>query len=131
MPILHTTRPPNDDTFIVRICATASQMDPTVGWSAVGLTAITTKGKYCQSPTMKWGAAVVSHNGIWHITQTPDDDAPSCWLLASDMPELIARGMAEPQAPAAGPDLAPELEAARAELARVRAAIAKFVEAAK
>lgn len=129
--LLHTERPPNDDTFIVRLNATASQMDPTVGWSAVGLTATTTKGKYCQSPAMKWGAVVVPHNGIWHITQTQDDDAPSCWLFASDMPELITRGMAAPQAPAGGPDLALELEAARAELARVRSAIAQFVEAAK
>ena len=125
MTLLHTTRPPNDDTFIVRICATASQMDPNVGWSAVGLTAITTKGKYCQSPAMKWGAAVVSHNGIWHVTQTPDDDAPSCWLLASDMPELLARGMAAPQTPAAGPDLAPELADARARVAEREAVIAK------
>lgn len=132
--IIHTTRPPNDDTFIVRLNATASQMDPTVGWPAVGLTAVTTKGKYCQDPKMKWGAVVVPHNGIWHITQTQDDDAPSCWLLASDLPELIARGMASPQAPAAAPDLAPELEAARARIATLELAvesIGKIAEAAK
>lgn len=131
MTLIHTTRPPNDDTFIIRLCATASQMDPTVGWPAVSLSAATTNGKYCQSPTMKWGAAVVPHNNIWHITQTQDDDAPSCRLLASDLPELIALGLGIAQAPAAGPDLAPELEAARAELARVRAAIEQLVEAAK
>lgn len=129
--ILHTTRPPNDDTFIIRLCATASQMDPTVGWPAVSLSAATTKGKYCQSPTMKWGAAVVPHNNIWHITQTQDDDAPSCWLLASDLPELIARGMASPQAPAAGPDLAPELETARARIALLEAAIDTLKETTK
>lgn len=127
-PIIHTTRPPNDDTFIVRICATASQMDPTVGWSAVRLTAITTQGKYCQSPTMKWGAAVVPHNGIWHVTPTPDDDAPSCWLLASDMPELIARGMAEPQAPTT---VVIEDTASKAELAKYKAAVAAFNESIK
>ena len=131
MTLLRTTRPPNDDTFIVRLNATASQMDPNVGWSAVGLTAITTKGKYCQSPTMKWGAAVVPHNGIWHVTATPDDDAPSCWLLASDMPKWIALGLGIAQAPAAGLDLAPELEVARARVAQLEAAIAQFVEATK
>lgn len=128
MTLLHTARPPNDDTYIVRICATASQMDPAVGWSAVGLTAITTKGKYCQSPAMKWGAAVVSHNGIWHITQTPDDDAPSCWLLASDMPELIARGMGAQQAPTT---VVIEDTASKAELAKYKAAVATLNESIK
>lgn len=126
-PIIHTTRPPNDDTFIVRLNATASQMDPTVGWPAVSLSAATTRGKFCQSPTMKWGAEVVPHNGIWHITATSADDAPSCWLYASDLPALIAAGLSAQIA--AGPDLAPQLAAAEARVAVLEAAIQQLNKA--
>lgn len=83
-----------------------------------------------QTPAISWGMSLLRSLVPCWITSTTDDDQPWCWCYVTDVPAIL-ESLLNPQAPAAGPDLAPELEAARAELARVRAAIAQFVEAAK
>lgn len=130
MHLLHTTRPPATSALIVRFSADLAQQDQTSAWTGARSCVSVLTGNAAQSVGMSWGWSMLRSVFPWWITPTAADDQPWVWCYVSDLPTIL-ESLLNPQAPAAGPDLAPELEAARAELARVRAAIAQFVEAAK
>lgn len=118
-PLIHTTRPPADERFILLINATAAQMEPTSAWSAVPLCARIVRAKTCQAADWKWGAEIVASSIIWHVTSTTSDDAPWCWCYATDIPALIT----------GTPTTAPALSDHSAELASARARIDVLTQA--
>lgn len=131
-PIIHTTRPPATAALIVRFSADLAQQGQDSAWTGARSCVSVLSGIAAQSPAMSWGKWVMGWVSklAWWITPDTTDDQPWVWCYVTDLPAIL-ESLLNPQAPAAGPDLAPELEATRAELARVRAAIAQFVEAAK
>lgn len=130
MTLLHTTRPPATTALIVRFSADLAQQDQTSAWSGARSCVSVLTGAAAQSTSMGWGWSLLRSIVPWWITPDTADDQPWVWCYVSDLPAIL-ESLLNPQAPAAGPDLALELEAARAQLVRVRAAIAQFVEAAK
>lgn len=128
--LLHTTRPPATPYLIVRFSADLAQQDQTTGWSGARSCVSVISGRDAQAAGMSWGLSLLRSVFPWWITPTAADDQPWVWCYVSDLPAILD-SLLHPQAPASGPDLAPDLEAARAELARVRAAIATLNEAVK
>ena len=128
--LIHTARPPATTALIVRFSADLAQQSQDGAWSGARSCVSVISGRDAQAAGMSWGWSLLRSIMPWWITPTPADDQPWVWCYVSDLPAVLESLLA-PHATAAGPDLAPELEAARAELARVRAAIAQFVEAAK
>lgn len=128
--LLHTTRPPATTALIVRFSADLAQQDQTSSWSGARSCVGVLTGIQAQHIGMSWGWSLLRSAFPWWITPDTADDQPWCWCYVSDLPAVLESLLA-PQAPAAGPDLAPELEAARAELARVRAAIETLNESIK
>lgn len=128
-PLLHTTRPPATAALIVRFSADLAQQDQSSAWSGARSCVSVISGNAAQAKEMSWGWSMLRSVLPWWIM--PSIPAtPWVWCYVSALPAVL-ESLLNPPAPAAGPDLAPELDAARAELARVRSAIAQFVEAAK
>jgi hypothetical protein len=129
MTLLHTTRPPATTALIVRFSADLAQQDQSSAWSGARSCVSVISGKDAQSSSMSWGWSKLRSLLPWWIM--PSIPAtPWVWCYVSDLPALL-ESMLNPQAPAAGPDLAPELEVIRARVKQLEQAILRLMEDTK